>query len=75
MKKKLCVCDELRSMRPMEDERLNLNFEIAVYMHAKERYRASNTGKVLEKLYDARMYQCMGLRFPMNYCLVVTWIQ
>ncbi|KAF4696822.1 hypothetical protein FOZ63_028188, partial [Perkinsus olseni] len=56
MKKKLCVCDELRSMRPTDEERRSLNFDIAVYMHAKERYRASNTGKVLEKLYDAKMY-------------------
>ncbi|KAF4692525.1 hypothetical protein FOZ60_013195 [Perkinsus olseni] len=56
MKKKLCVCDELRSMRPTGEERRYLNFDIAVYMHAKERYRASNTGKVLEKLYDAKIY-------------------
>ncbi|KAF4741775.1 hypothetical protein FOZ63_001260, partial [Perkinsus olseni] len=56
MKKKLCVCDELRSMRPTDEERRYLNFDIAVYMHAKERYRASNTGKVLEKLYDAKIY-------------------
>ncbi|KAF4651523.1 hypothetical protein FOL47_000328 [Perkinsus chesapeaki] len=56
MKKNLCVCDELRSLRPSEQQREMLDFDVAVYMHAKERYRASNTGKVLEKLYDAKIY-------------------
>ena len=48
---KTCICTQIRSLRPEE-----VPFQFAVHMHIKERYRSSNTGKLLEKLYDAPVF-------------------
>ena len=50
--KNTCICEILAQLRPCEAP----HFDCAVYMHVKERFRSSNSGKLLEHLYDSPVF-------------------
>ena len=47
-----CICSKLKSMKPINPT----GFRLAVHMHVKERFRSSNSGKILELIYDAPVF-------------------
>lgn len=47
-----CICSKLKDMKPESP----CSFRLAVHMHVKERFRSSNSGKLLEQLYDAPVF-------------------
>jgi DTW domain-containing protein YfiP len=51
---KHCVCEKLKQLSP--DQTVKRPVDFIVHMHIKERYRSSNTGKVLEKIYETPVY-------------------
>mmetsp|Transcript_54666 Transcript_54666/g.122701 ORF Transcript_54666/g.122701 Transcript_54666/m.122701 type:complete len:337 (+) Transcript_54666:74-1084(+) len=57
-----CICSQLREVREQIVEDLpkgSLQVQLAVWMHIRERYRASNTGKLLELLLPScQVYLC-----------------
>ena len=51
-----CVCDALGAIKLTRLPGRVDSFKFIVHMHVKERFRSSNSGKVIEQLYDAPVY-------------------
>jgi DTW domain-containing protein YfiP len=47
-----CICSKLKDMKPDNPT----GFRLAVHMHVKERFRSSNSGKLLEQMYEAPVF-------------------
>ena len=53
LKKPFCVCSQLANL---EMHASDMNFDVVVLMNQKEKYRSSNTAKVIEKILRAKIF-------------------